>query len=422
MRIRACCPIAAIAVVPYGIRAQTPDACEPPVAIQALAPDRHTRANLSESDRNDKTARIREAMAQSTDDLFLNRWLLELQPKPQTGSLAADFREKLAQHPDDPRYMYLYARALVGKDTPSAIQYFQQSIARDPKLPWNYLAFTEVYSSAAFRNAAKVAENLRAYHKVCPANLDAFEHLNVIEDEHALRELAGELRVLLQNTTDPRHPRYYPALWAAEFRLAPPSEFARAQTAVVQDLKRIEPLSGNNDAAVLNVLSDGYRLSGQPDGEKRTNARIAAARPRDPAFETYKTWEKDHPEGSGEAAWNAHTEALYKASAGWVKQWPDNRFTWEQRRNALLHTRSHSAEDWKQVADGLTRAGFTGDPRSLKLCIAQDWVGAGVMVKEAVDMLRELMDWSETEAPAQSDLIQGTIAADLDASRRPSFH
>ncbi len=167
------------------------------------------------------------------------------------------------------------------------------------------------------------------------------------------------------------------------------------------------------------MLAEGYRLSGQPDGEKRTNARIAAARPRDPAFEAYKTWEKIR--GSTEAAWTAHAEALYKASADWVAQWPDNRFAWEQRRNALLHTRSHSAEDWKQVADGLTRAAFNGDPRSLKLSIAQDWVSARVMLKDAVDMLRELMDWSETQSPAQSDLIQGTVAADLDESRRPSF-
>lgn len=59
--------------------------------------------------------------------------------------------------------------------------------------------------------------------------------------------------------------------------------------------------------------------------------------------------------------------------------------------------------------------------RPLKYGIAQDWVGAGVMTKEALDMLRELEDWSETQPPPQSDLMQGTIAADLDASSRPSF-
>jgi thiol-disulfide isomerase/thioredoxin len=422
MRIFPSWPILAFAIFPHAARTQTPvDACEPPAAIQALSPNRYAGIHLSEADRTARIARIREAIAQSPDDLFLNRWLIELQPNPQIGSLAAEFQEKLAKHPDDPRYLYLYARALVGKDTPSAIKSLEQVIARAPKLPWTYFAFTRIYSSAAFHDKAKVAEYLRAYRQVCPANLDAFEQLNMIEDEHALRELAGALRAQLKNTADPRNLRYYPTLWAAELRLAPPSELERAQTAVAEDLKRIEPLSQDNDLAVLNVLSDGYRLSGQPDGEKRIGARIAAARPHDPAFEAYEAWEKDHPRGSGLVAFNTHAEALYNVSADWVRQWPDNRFAWEQRRSALLNTRSHSADDWKQVADGLTRAGSNGDPHSLKYDIAQDWVGAGVMLKEAVDMLRELVDWSETQPPAQSDLIQGTIAADLDRSSRPSL-
>src|SRR5438094_9754915 len=139
MRIFASWPIVAFAIFPYAVRAQTPiDACEPPEAIQALSPNRHTGISLTESDRNDKIAKIREAIARSSDDLFLNRWLIELQPKPQIGSLAGEFQEKLAQHADDPRYLYLYARALVGKDTPSAIKSLQQVIAREPKLPWTY--------------------------------------------------------------------------------------------------------------------------------------------------------------------------------------------------------------------------------------------------------------------------------------------
>ncbi|MGA2588402.1 MAG: redoxin domain-containing protein [Bryobacteraceae bacterium] len=419
MRSFAFPPIVALALFPHAARTQPPvDACDPPAPIEALSPDRHSGVNLDEPDRIDKIARIREVMAQFPDDLFLNRWLIELQPKPQTGSLAAEFREKLARHPDDPRYMYLYARALVGKDTPSALQLLQKAIAREPQLPWTYLALTEIYSSAAFHNGAQVAENLRAYHKACPANSDAFAYLNVIEDERPLRELAGALRAQLQSAIDPRRLRYYSTLWTAEFRLAPPAELEQAKKAVAEDLKRIEPLAQDSDLAELNVLSDGYRLSGQRDGEQRTNARIAAARPRDPAFETYQAWEKDHPRGSGQEARKTRSQALYKASGDWVKQWPDSSFAWEQRRVALIETRSHSAEDWKQVADGLTHAGGNGDLRSLKYRIAMDWTAAGVMVKEAVDMLRELLDWSATSPPAQSDLIQGTIAADLDEGSR----
>ena len=414
--------ILALALFAYSLRAQAPvDACDPPAAIEALSPERHAGVNLSEPDRIARIAKIREALAQSPDDLFLNRWLIELQPKPQTGLLAAEFQDRLARHPNDPRYQYLYAWALVGKDTPAAIRSLQKAIAQEPRLAWPYLALTAIYSSAAFRDPAKVAENLRSFDQACPTNLEAFAHLNVIDDPRALRELADALRAQLQTAAHPWQLRYYSTLWAAEFRLAQPAELERAKKAVAGDLQRIEPLSEGEDSAVLNVLSDGYRLSGQHEGEARTNARIAAARHPDPAFEAYQAWEKDHPQGSGQDAYKARAEALYKASADWIKQWPDDPFPWQQRRDALVFTRSHSAEDWKQVADGLIRTGFTGDPHSLTHLIAQDWVAADVMVKEAVNMLRGLLDWSETDPPPQSDLIQGTIAADLDQAHRAKF-
>ena len=209
--------------------AQTPvEACDPPAAIQALSPERHSGVNLSESDRVAKIAKIREAKAQSPDDLFLNRWLIELQPKPQTGVLTAEFQEKLAHHPDDPRFLYLHARALVGKDTPSAIQSPQKANAQEPRLAWPYLALAEIHSRAAFHDPAKVAEYLRGYHQACPANLEAFAHLNVIDDPRALRELAAALRAQLQTATHPWQLRYYSTLWAAEWR-RPPSWSARSR-------------------------------------------------------------------------------------------------------------------------------------------------------------------------------------------------
>jgi hypothetical protein len=86
--------ILALALLAVAARAQIPfPACNPPAAIQSLAPERHTGVNLNDSDRTAKIAKIREVLALSPDDLFLNRWLIELQPKPQTGSLRLIFKK-----------------------------------------------------------------------------------------------------------------------------------------------------------------------------------------------------------------------------------------------------------------------------------------------------------------------------------------
>src|SRR5882762_4565398 len=102
MRILVCWTMLALATC-LDAPGAPPNPCEPPASTNALWPDRDAGANLTQSDRNAKIANIRIALARTPNDLFLNRWLIELQPKPNTGSLAAEFRDKLDKHPDDPR-------------------------------------------------------------------------------------------------------------------------------------------------------------------------------------------------------------------------------------------------------------------------------------------------------------------------------
>jgi thiol-disulfide isomerase/thioredoxin len=371
--------------------------CVAPVSRQGLA---FGGVALPQKDWEARIAAIREALEKDPDDLFLNRWLIEWQRRPYTGELAEEFRARLAEKPEDRVRRYLYARALIGKDTPAAIEALKKIDS-----PWSALALEEIFSSAAFRDPAKVAQYLRAFRSACPSNLDGFDRLGVIEDEKDLRELAGVLRGLLQKNA--KDVRLWPTLWAAEFRLTPAPELDRARKVVAEDAKRLPP-----DSA---VLGEGYRLSGQMEEEKRWSARIAAARPRDGLSEAIIAWSTEHP-------WSKDRgKALYAISGEWVKKWPQRWDAWSQRRNALVELQSHSVEDWKEVGAGIARSDYNGDPHSRTSLIAQDWVAAGVMLDLAVVYLRGLLDWAETPAPPVSDLIRGTIAADLDARMRPGF-
>jgi hypothetical protein len=336
------------------------DPCAPPATFAALAP------SPGKSDRGAPIARIREALANSPDDLFLNRWLIELQPNPHTGSLAAEFHAKLDKRPGDPRYAFLYAYSLIGKDTPSATRSLGELAAATPNFPWTYSALADVFSSPAFHDEVKLAGAMRAYLKVCPANLDAFAHLDVIQDDRTSREFSMQLRSLLQTASAAPDLVYWRTLWSAEFRLAPPSELERRVATAANDLKKIERLAKDGNLAVLDVLREGYRLSGQKDAEGRISRQIAAAGERDPALDAYHAWEKEHPRGSTPVESAAYADALYQASATWVQQWPASALAWRERRSALLATRSHSPEDWKQVADGLARADTSRDPHYLK--------------------------------------------------------
>jgi peroxiredoxin len=408
-------PLTLLALLAVGAGKVLGNACDTPATYQSFSSDRYGTLSPREWDR--MKSNIREALDDSPDDLFLNRWLIEWQKRPFTGLLSEGFRKKLEQKPNDLNRQYLYARALTGKDTPSAIEILQKVVARDPKFPWSYLALTEIYSSAAFRDPAKLALNLRAYSKVCRANLDAFAHLNVLQDERDLRELAGQLRTALSKTTDPKQFKYWSNLWAAEFRLTAPGELEKARKTVAEDLRRLEPLVPDSQWSAMPVLSEGYRLSGQPDEEKRINDRMTAARPRDELNDAILAWYKEHPRKAGKD-W---AKAQYEISGEWVKKWPDRYSAWMERRSALLSLNNRLPEPWSEVTNGIMRSDYNGDDSSRTFFIASDLVGAGVKLSLAELYLKGLLAWAESPALPVSDLIRGTIAADLDERRRPDF-
>jgi peroxiredoxin len=398
--------------------AQTLDhVCHAPDAFRTLAA-RLQDGTLSAKERESKVVTIRQALAEEPDDLFLNRWLIELQPSPRSGALAAEYRGKLDAHPRDLRYEYLYGEALIGKDTRGAIRALQQVTAKDSGFPWSYAALATIYATGSFRDPSKVTEHLRTFHKLCPSSFVAFDHLGIVENSAALRELAGDLRTLLAKTNRAVDVRYYLPLWAAEFRIAGAAESAAAQARVAEDLRRIETLDVGV-ASVNRVLIEGYSLIGQPDSVQRVTARLATVRPRDPAYEAFQAWEKQQPPRRSPADWKTYSDALYQASGEWIRQWPTNDFVWQKRRESLLGNR-RTADDWKQVAEA-QKLIYNGDPHSLQFTTAMDWVAAGVLLKESVEMLRGLLDWTETPPAWRSDLFAGTLAGDLEEANRSSF-
>jgi cytochrome c-type biogenesis protein CcmH/NrfG len=80
------------------------------------------------------------ACAQQPDEFLALKERLDQTPvRPKPGRLTAEMRQQIERHPGDPRYVYLYGRTLIGKDTPEALSQLKRAAAAvDPKLPWVY--------------------------------------------------------------------------------------------------------------------------------------------------------------------------------------------------------------------------------------------------------------------------------------------
>jgi len=127
---------------------------------------------------------------------------------------------------------------------------------------------------------------------------------------------------------------------------------------------------------------------------------------QDPAWEAYKAWDSEHQESDHKA----RAQSLLEISADWVAKWPDSKLAWQQRRDALLGTRSDSPDLWKQVDENLIRL---YPPHTFASMAAYDWVTAGVNLKDAEALLASEIDFLETRTwpvrprqPTLADLVE----------------
>ncbi len=134
----------------------------------------------------------------------------------------------------------------------------------------------------------------------------------------------------------------------------------------------------------------------------------------DPAFAAYQAWDQSHRTDG----WDAREKSLFEVSAEWVKKWPDSRIAWDQRRAAVIDTRSRDSELWKQVDENLIRL---NPPHAFAALAAYDWVTAGVNVKDGESLAASEIAWLDSQPhPAlPPDATLNELLERAESSARP---
>ena len=261
------------------------------------------------------------------------------------GTLAAGYRVKLHQSPDDPATLFLVGVSSLPKDASEAVRDFDQAIAKDPRYPWPYVELIEVYATPR-PDPAKLAINIRAYHDLCPANVDAFRYLSRITDRDAARTLVRQFREAIEGNTDPQVLARYTDLWAAEFRSTPPADFEKLRARIRQDLKRLETFE-KPDHTLLTVLREGYDLTGQAEAADRAAKELLV--PDDPVRAHWRKWNEQHPysqsNGTPEDR-RSYRELERKEAEELAANWPNSFLSWMQ----MLQTAS-TADQARQAGE-----------------------------------------------------------------------
>jgi thiol-disulfide isomerase/thioredoxin len=390
-------------LIPFGALAE--DAgfpCQAPAEIQGLTVEQ-----------------VRSRLRAGQGDFFLYMQLLHLTPsRPKPGALALEFEQRLREHPSDGRLLYLYGRALIGKNTPEAIVQLNRAAAVAPSMPWPYMALAEIYTSRNFADDGKLLANVRAYRRLCPANLDGFRHLDRVTDAAEAAAWARELRPLLEKSTDPEDGQYWRFLWAAEFRVTPQAEYDTLRAKVAVDVKRLETLPQTENRLLLTALWDGYKLSGQMDAAARMDRRLS---PDEDFRRIYDAWSvKAGLRSSTAMTEEKHQEIMReyaKVSAEWIAKWPDSLMAWDMRLGAMTSAPDWTQEELERVGEQCLKLaakrplGWTSTPRELR--VAQAWVRRGIRLKDSVRMAEESLDQILLGPEELSDLTAPPNAAEI---------
>jgi hypothetical protein len=82
--------------------------------------------------------------------------------------LTEEYQVFSMQHPDDLIFSYLYARSLMGRNTPSAIQQMNDLLAARPNFAPIHASLAEIYASDTFHDAAKEKIERERFLELCP--------------------------------------------------------------------------------------------------------------------------------------------------------------------------------------------------------------------------------------------------------------
>ncbi len=305
--------------------------------------------------RNEQAAKLKALLEKYPDNFFVHRAYIEVFPASMGGSkpVVEDYRQRFQAKPEDPQAQYLYARALMGHDTPESIRILTKLVEKHPNFPAALGTLGIIYASPNFRDDAKRTAVVEAFFSQCAETVDAYTRLSGLPSSPLQREAAPRLRKMLTGRTDDEALTGWPTLWRLEFKNTPVPEHDKLREQIRKDLAALKQLDPEKHRQVRSVLAEGYRTLGEKEGEKTALAGMRGAGTGQ-VFEAMAEWSKKHPypkPGDPEDTKHALYEARYKASEEWVKMAPEEPFFLLDRARTLAELSDHPDSEFLALID-----------------------------------------------------------------------
>ncbi len=291
--------------------------------------------------------------------------------KSDLHALLDKYQSFAADHPNDPEYQYLYARALVGSNTPKAIELLQQTLARDPSYLWPHVGLASIHSlqgnervqsAGKYSDPAMVRSELDSFLESCPRSLN--DEVWKLVQLHASPETISKYAALLRKNLagdNGEHVQFWGTLWNLEFRAASSTEQERTRTRIAGDLHALENMAGEGNITQLSTLRQGYQLIGDEATVSRIEKEMIEWYPRSiKANSIYRdNWMKQNPwpdDGAPEGKRLAFFRARSEMLAEQTKILPEDPLLWADQLRNLDNLPDATPQQISHTADGFLNA------------------------------------------------------------------
>jgi hypothetical protein len=155
-------------------QAEAPAACELSTEIRPeLAKVTEVKADPSDFDKH--VAPLLALRQRYPDDLLVHELYQDAVQRfgieGHLRKLTEEYQVLSMQHTGELMYGYLYARSLIGRNTPSAIRQINEFLAEHPDFAPGHGSLAEIYASAAFGDHEKEKAERERFLRLCPGSV-----------------------------------------------------------------------------------------------------------------------------------------------------------------------------------------------------------------------------------------------------------
>jgi thiol-disulfide isomerase/thioredoxin len=408
-----------------GIGCQAPDSIRAEIR-EAGRVEREAGGKLRpfEELQKERRSRAEELLGKHPDNFWVWRYFVSAsQENMQTPeAVTAKVQMRREKQPASVEAAYLYAFALIGTQTPKAIEILDEIAVREPRFAPVWQSRFMIFGSPAFQNEAKRKEAAEKIMDLCPQSLDALRAALQFPQSPKAKELARMARERMQGKEDEEWLMGWSTLWNLEFKLAPVPEHAGLREQVKRDLAFLETLDKARFSTLPYILAEGYKITGDKEKETATRSDLGTGFPMAAFFEASNEWYKKNQlpaTGGPPEKRREFFQARLKFLDEWQAKLPEEEFIWADRLRTLSEIEDTSVEALREAGEkalALSRkksAERPGSGNNVAIQVAEVWVKRGIEVERLPALVQE--------ARAEQDKILARMNNNPDLFRRPDM-